>query len=67
MTQTNRPMCRAPECRYFRLLEPGHMNSLLCSHPELIREVRVAEIEMPWTPALDFGCNRHEPKEAEYE
>ena len=38
------------------------MNSLLCSHPELTREARVAEIEMPWTPALDFGCNRHEPK-----
>ena len=38
------------------------MNRMMCSHPELNQEHFTAEIEMPLTPALDFGCNRHEPK-----
>ncbi|WP_161780301.1 hypothetical protein [Deinococcus sp. RL] len=56
-------MCRAPECRHFRLSEPGFTNRMLCSHPELV-DLRYEAWEIPWTPALDFGCNRHEAKEA---
>ena len=57
-----RPMCRAPECRYFRLAEPGFTDRVMCSHPALNQESFTKEVEMPWTLNLDFGCNRHEQK-----